>query len=769
MTRIALTLLFALVAATSIAQPPQRPFDGPGGPGGRGGPPFGGFGPPPGMGGGLIDLLGMREIQTELSLTEEQQAEINELVEKTRGEIAENFQRAFADDDQEEPAPPEERFAAMREKMDALNARTNERIQELLKKPQSERLEQLQLQREGMRSPKWREIANSLELTEDQLGKLRGVLGGTFGPAPVEPFSPKVIAALDDDQREQWKELVGKPFEFPRTFGFGGPPGFGPGGPGADDVKLVDKFDANKDGWLNQTERKQARESHQSNRQGRGAGRGGPPRGFGFGRSQEAGTPGPRVAKEDVEPISNASLYDLAVVRTLFLDFENDDWEDELEAFHGTDVDVPAKLTVDGVEYPNVGVRFRGMSSFMMTPKGSKRSLNVSIDMANPEQRLLGSKTLNLLNSHEDPTFLHTALYSKIAREHIPAPKANFVKVVINGESWGVYVNAQQFDKLFAKENFGQDGARWKVRGNPGARAGLEYVGDKVEDYKRTYQIKSGDKVEDWQALIHLCRTLNETPPDQLEAALDPILDVDGALWFLALDNALINSDGYWIRASDYSLFRDAGGKFHLMPHDMNEAFQRPMGPGMGGGPGMVGGPGMGGPGGGRRGMGGPGFGGPGFGGPGERRPDGPPRGEGQANQGNGYELDPLIGLDDSTKPLRSKLLAVPKLREQYLRNVRAIAEHSLDWTELGPDVAVLSSRIADDVKADTRKLSSWEEFISSVGLPPAAGENADKDAVADAAPHRQSLREFATQRRRYLLAHPEISELPTESKQAGK
>ncbi|WP_232536395.1 CotH kinase family protein [Lacipirellula parvula] len=711
MTRITLTLLFALIVATSIAQPPQLPFGGPGG------PPFGGFGPPPGMGGGLIDLLGMSEVQTELSLTQEQQAKVHELTEETRREMAENFQRAFADDDQEEPSPPEARFAAMRQKMDALAAKTNEQVQELLEKPQWERLEQLQLQREGMRSPQWREIAKSLELTEEQLGKLRGVLGGTFGPAPVEPFSPKVTAALNDDQKLQWATLVGKPFEFPRSMGFGGPPGFGPGGPGAEEVKLVDKFDANKDGWLNQTEREEARDSHQSNRQGPRGGRGGPPRGFGFGRAQEPGTAGPRVAKEDVAPISNASLYDLAVVRTLFLDFENDDWEDELEAFHGTDVEVPAMLTVDGVEYPNVGVSFRGMSSFMMIPKGSKRSLNVSVDLAAPEQRLLGSKTLNLLNSHEDPTFFHTALYSKIAREHIPTPKANFVKVVINGESWGVYVNAQQFDKLFVKENFGQDGARWKVRGNPGARAGLEYVGDKVEDYKRTYQIKSGDKDEDWHALINLCRTLDQTPPGQLEAALEPILDVDGALWFLALDNALINSDGYWIRASDYSIFRDARGKFHLIPHDMNEAFQRPMGPG--------------------------------FGGPGRRRTSDEARG---ANQSNGYELDPLIGLDDVTKPLRSKLLAVPRLRERYLSNVRAIAEDSLDWAELGPYIAILSSRIAEDVKADTRKLSSWAEFESAVGLPSADNSNEE--------PNKQSLREFATERRRYLLDYPDINRI---------
>ena len=27
------------------------------------------------------------------------------------------------------------------------------------------------------------------------------------------------------------------------------------------------------------------------------------------------------------------------------------------------------------------------------------------------------------------------------------------------------------------------------------------------------------------------------------------MLDIDGVLWFLAIDNALINNDGYWTRA----------------------------------------------------------------------------------------------------------------------------------------------------------------------------------------------------------------------------
>ena len=67
-------------------------------------------------------------------------------------------------------------------------------------------------------------------------------------------------------------------------------------------------------------------------------------------------------------------------------------------------------------------------------------------------------------------------------------------------------------------------------------------------------------------------KVLNETPPDKLEAALAPLLDIDGALRFLALEIALVNTDGYWTRASDYSIYQDVKGQFHVIPHDMNEA-----------------------------------------------------------------------------------------------------------------------------------------------------------------------------------------------------
>jgi len=69
------------------------------------------------------------------------------------------------------------------------------------------------------------------------------------------------------------------------------------------------------------------------------------------------------MTPNDVPTHTDADLYDLTVLRTLFLVFDSDDWEKELADFRPTDVDVPAKLTVDGRTIDGVGVHFRGASS----------------------------------------------------------------------------------------------------------------------------------------------------------------------------------------------------------------------------------------------------------------------------------------------------------------------------------------------------------------------------------------------------------------------
>ena len=200
-------------------------------------------------------------------------------------------------------------------------------------------------------------------------------------------------------------------------------------------------------------------------------------------------------------------------------------------------------------------------------------------------------------------------------------------------------------------------------------------------------------------------KVLNETPLDKLEAALAPVLDVDGVLKFLALENALVNTDGYWTRASDYNIYQDERGRFHVIPHDVNEAFEEEnfgAGPGRGFRPAWPAGfpPGR---------AGAPGAPPPGF-------PPLPPGMAFPANFGRAtVELDPLIGLDDASKPLRSRLLAVPALRAKYLGYVRDIADKWLDWRTLEPMVRRYQALIAESVKADTKKLYSFEAFQSNV------------------------------------------------------
>jgi len=219
-------------------------------------------------------------------------------------------------------------------------------------------------------------------------------------------------------------------------------------------------------------------------------------------------------------------------------------------------------------------------------------------------------------------------------------------------------------------------------------------------------------------------------------------------LWFLAVDVATSNSDGYWTRASDYNIYQDAEGKFKVLPHDMNEAFQV-------GGQGGGGGRGRGGRRrGGRRGPGPPGGGPPnggppggGFGGPPGGGFGGPPGG-GQGH--GGAELDPLVGLDQDRMPLRSVLLSNPKWRDEYLANLREIA-HLMAWENIGPRVKQYRALIEAEVRKDTRKLFTTKQFDDATS-PSSPGKNST------------SVRAFMDRRSAFLLQHPQIKALETTS-----
>ena len=490
--------------------------------------------------------------------------------------------------------------------------------------------------------------------------------------------------------------------------GSGGPGGMGPN---RTEQKLTEKFDLDKNGYLDPTERQEALKVVQA-----GGRPGGPPGRRPRGGQSLEGKPGPKVSPKGVKNYPEAELYDPSVLRTVFIDFDTETWEEDMARFKYTDVEMPATVTVDGKKYPMVGVKFRGQSSFGHVPSGSKRSLNLSMDFINRDQRLHGFKTINLLNCNGDASFLSSILYSHLAADYLPAPKSNIMKVVINGESWGIYCNVQQFNKDFLKEFYGTTaGARWKVSGSPQADGGLRYLGEDIAPYRQRFEIKSKDREDSWKALINLCKVLNETPLKDLPKAIEPLLNVDQVLRFLAIDVAVVNSDGYWVRASDYSIYLDTSGMFHIIPHDMNEAFR----------------------------SGGPPRGGPPRGGFGRA---GSPRG---GHGHGGPTLDPLVGIENERMPLRSRLLAVPQYRTRYLQYIRTLAEKDLTHRNLSPLIAHYRELIGDEVKIDTRKRTPYESFTQATSPLQENG----------AAPE-GSLNDFIGKRRNFLMAHAEIKDL---------
>jgi hypothetical protein len=460
-------------------------------------------------------------------------------------------------------------------------------------------------------------------------------------------------------------------------------------------LEVVAMFDRNGDGRLNDRERRAARKYVQEQRSDRDLPAGSP-----------QSNPIKSLLSADLRQSAAAAvpghldLYDQTVLRALYLRFPDPDWQGELADFFRTDVEVPADLIVDGNMYTGVGVRFRGNSSYFMLGNSPKKSFSISIDHTNDGERLYGYRTLDLLNGHADPSFLRTVLYSRISGRYIPTPKANFVRLVVNGENWGVYINVQQFNKDFLREWFSTtEGVRWKVPAGRDRGGGLAYRGPDPDSYKRAFELETADSPEAWHDLIELCDLLTNTPSDELEQRLSRVFDIDGALWFLALENVFIDNDGYFSRGSDYYMYQDPRGRFHLVTHDNNETFRYAGG----GGP--------------------------------NRWPSSDPM------------LSPVGHQENPSLPVISRLLAVPHLRARYLAHVRTIVNQWLDWQVLGPIVEQYRALIAEEVRGDDKKLYSYQDFLDSL-----TGDSGGYGWYRT-----PGLKSFVTERREFLFGHPEI------------
>ena len=338
------------------------------------------------------------------------------------------------------------------------------------------------------------------------------------------------------------------------------------------ELKLVAQFDANGDRQLDATERKAALAYLAQHPQVEAPSRPGRPAAMQPPAAElEPVKRGQTLTPDQVEKFPSEPLYGTKKIRTLFLSFAEADWEKELAEFARTDVQVPARLEVDGRILNGVGVHFRPTLKGEDAPAGYKRTLMLKLDYTEAGQQMAGHPQLQLFASASDPTFLRTLLYHHVAQEYIAVPSDSLVRVVINGEDWGIYTNTEPFDDFFIREKIRKTpGAFWTA----GAGANLDYLGDDPEAYRSRYHLESPESPAAWAKLILLCKALHQATDDDTGHVLAAMIDVDSTVRCLALQNALINQDGYGGLTGSYGLYLSGDGHFRLISLEAERSFR---------------------------------------------------------------------------------------------------------------------------------------------------------------------------------------------------
>lgn len=214
-----------LLTLLSYAQPPgPPPGRGPGGPGGFGGP----GGP---FGGGLLGLAMRDDVQQELQLVDEQKDKVRGIADDMRNKVRDELRGIF---EQMRDLNDEERrakFGEIRNKVEAINADMEKKLDGVLLPHQLERLKQIDLQskirQRGADALTSGDLAKALNLTDEQREKLekRAAELQEELQAKIRDLQAdarkKMLDVLTPEQQAQLQKMMGDQFDL-QDQGFGG-------------------------------------------------------------------------------------------------------------------------------------------------------------------------------------------------------------------------------------------------------------------------------------------------------------------------------------------------------------------------------------------------------------------------------------------------------------------------------------------------------------------------------------------------------------------
>lgn len=402
---------------------------------------------------------------------------------------------------------------------------------------------------------------------------------------------------------------------------------------------------------------------------------------------------------------SSSNFFDTEEIQEIDIAFDQENWPYLLDSlrYNGEDM-LLADVVINGTKFEDVGVRYRDGRSFK--PGRKRNSLYIDLDFINKKSNFQGHRTVNLSSALRDPSMLREVLGYEIAGRYMPAPRANFARVSINDNYYGLYVNVEPVDEAFLIRHFqDSEGSLFLSRprageGEPkGCKSGVE--GSLQHDNAAKCYLHNFHQFSDsgWDDLIELTRILDEDP-DKIEE----ILDVDNTLWMLAFNNVVVNLSSYTGQSSpNYFLYQKPDGRFIPILWDLNLAFGSYKNTGIGS----------------------------------------------DLSSGQLKQLDPLLHADNPAKPLISKLLKNDHYRKTYLSHLRTLMRQEFDKGPFEERARELQEHIRDDFEKDENRYYSVGNFSNSL----------DK-TIGDRS-HIPGLIQFMQERTAYLKRHAQMTLVP--------
>jgi len=217
----------------------------------------------------------------------------------------------------------------------------------------------------------------------------------------------------------------------------------------------------------------------------------------------------------------------------------------------------------------DIGFRVRGNTS----RSADKKSFKVSFNEYTQGKKFMGIEKMNLIGQHNDPSLLRYWLsLNVLTTNNLISSRSSFVKLYINGEYKGVYLNVEHIDDEFLQKRFIEDdhGNMYKCTWG----ADLNFLDYNPSSYYGPYELKTNKAINDYTDLIQFIETLNSIDDEGFPCFIEDNFEVELYLKTLAVEMIIGHWDGYAYNKNNYYLYqRPSNGKFVFIEYDMDNTF----------------------------------------------------------------------------------------------------------------------------------------------------------------------------------------------------